>query len=79
MPSKPYTIRLTVRAPRKAEYFAIGPNVSTACDSISPGVSENKVWDASSGMNIELKKVREARDTAIAIAPPTSPTRKSEV
>ena len=38
-----YTTRLTIRAPINAEYFAIGPNVSTASDSISPGVSENKV------------------------------------
>ena len=74
----PYTIRLTIRAPINAEYFAIGPNVSTACDSTSPGVIENKVWDASSGMNIALKKVLNAKETAIAIAPPTSPTRKTE-
>jgi hypothetical protein len=39
----PYTTRLTIRAPINAEYFAMGPNVSTACDSTSPGVSENKV------------------------------------
>jgi hypothetical protein len=42
-PITPYSIRLTIMAPINAEYLAIEPNVSTACDSISPGVSENKV------------------------------------
>ena len=74
----PYTTRLMTRAPINAEYFAMGPNVSTACDSTSPGVTENKVWDASSGMNIALRKVRNAKATAIAMAPLISPTRKTE-
>jgi hypothetical protein len=43
MPRIPYTKRLTIRALINAEYFAMGPNVSTASDSISPGVIENKV------------------------------------
>ena len=66
-------------APINAEYFAIEPNVSTACDSISPGVSENKVWDASSGMNIPPKKILCTKDTATAIAPVTSPIRNSVI
>ena len=74
----PYTTRLTIRAPINAEYLATGPKVPTACDSTSPGVSENKVWDASSGMNVTPKKVRSAKATAIAMAPLTSPTRKTK-
>ena len=56
----------------------MGPNVSTASDSISPGVIENKVWDASSGMNIAPENVRRYKETAIAMAPLMSPRRKSK-
>jgi hypothetical protein len=33
------------------EYLARGPKFSTACDSIDPGVIENNVCEASSGIN----------------------------
>ena len=60
-------------APINAEYLASDPNVSTACDSTSPGVSENKVWDAISGMNGPPKNNLRSKDTAIAMAPAASP------
>ena len=60
-------------APINAEYLASGPNVSTACDSISPGVRENKVWDATSGRNGLPANNLRSKDTAIAIAPAASP------
>src|ERR1041384_8782673 len=47
----PKTAILAIIEPIKAEYLASGPKFSTACDSNSPGVSENKVCDASSGRN----------------------------
>ena len=34
-----------------AAYFASEPNVSTEKDSTCPGVRENSVWEASSGIN----------------------------
>ncbi|CAN5862472.1 hypothetical protein BH23THE1_BH23THE1_13720 [soil metagenome] len=52
---------LTTVAPINVEYLARGPNVSTACDSISPDVIENKPWEAISGMNnpliVNFKKI----------------------
>ncbi|MEP6576075.1 MAG: hypothetical protein ABJB85_06590 [Nitrososphaerota archaeon] len=51
IPKRPYNTKLITRAAIKAEYLARGPKFSTACDSNSPGVSENNVWDASSGRN----------------------------
>ncbi len=60
-------------APIKAEYLASEPKVSTACDSTSPGVSENKVWDATSGINGPPKNNLRSKDIAIAMAPAASP------
>ena len=60
-------------APINAEYLASEPKFSTACDSICPGVSENKVCDASSGMNWLPKNNLRSKDTAIAMAPAASP------
>jgi hypothetical protein len=41
-PIRPYSTILAMTAPINAEYLAKGPRLSTACDSTSPGVSENK-------------------------------------
>jgi hypothetical protein len=70
MANSPYNIKLTITAPEKAEYLASGPKFSTACDSNCPGVSENKVWDASSGMNGPPTNDRISSAIAIAINPP---------
>ena len=53
-----------------------GPKFSTACDSNCPGVSENRVCDASSGMKDPPANDRISRDIAIAIAPAASPNIK---
>ena len=63
-------------APEKAEYLASGPKFSTACDSNCPGVSENNVCDASSGMNIPPANDLIISAIAIAIAPAASPPEK---
>jgi hypothetical protein len=39
----PKTTILAIIEPINAEYLARGPKVSTACDSNSPGVTENNV------------------------------------
>jgi len=62
-----------IMAPEKAEYLASGPKFSTACDSNCPGVSENKVWDASSGIKGSPIYDRIISDIAIATAPAASP------
>lgn len=59
-------------APENAEYLASGPRFSTACDSNCPGVSENKVCDASSGMNGPPANDRISSAIAIAMAPAAS-------
>ncbi len=61
----------------KAEYFASGPKFSTACDSNSPGVSENNVWDASSGRNGPPRNDLVMSDIAMAKAPATIPAKKN--
>jgi len=76
MANSPYNIKLTITAPEKAEYLASGPKFSTACDSNCPGVSENKVWDASSGMNGPPTNDRISSAIAIAIAPAATPPQK---
>ena len=73
MANRPYNIKLIIMAPVNAEYLARGPNVPTACDSNCPGVSANKVWDASSGIKGPPAYDRIIRDIAIATAPAASP------
>lgn len=63
-------------APEKAEYLAREPRFSTACDCNCPGVSENKVCDASSGMNGPPANDRISSAIAIATAPAASPPTK---
>lgn len=61
-------------APINAEYLASGPKVPTAWDSIAPGVSENKVCDAISGIKGPLSANLRTKATATAIAPVQRPT-----
>ena len=61
-------------APIKAEYLASGPNVPTAWDSTDPGVSENRVWDALSGIKGPLNANLRINAMAIATAPVQRPT-----
>jgi hypothetical protein len=61
-------------APIKAEYLASGPNVPTAWDSTDPGVSENRVWDAISGIKGPLNVNLRINAMAIATAPVQRPT-----
>lgn len=56
-----------------AEYLAIGPKVPTAWDSTDPGVSENKVWEAISGINGALNANLKTKAMAIATLPAHSP------
>ena len=63
-------------APVNAEYLVRGPKFSTACDSNCPGVSENRVCDASSGMKGPPANDRISRDIAIATAPAARPRTK---
>jgi hypothetical protein len=70
---------LTKVAPIKDEYLARGPRVSTACDSTSPGVRENNVNDATSGMNKAPANNRKSIPTATAIAPATIPPKKYDL
>ena len=60
----------------KAEYLAKGPKFSTACDSNSPGVSENKVWDAISGRKGPPVSDLNSSEIPIARAPATIPAAK---
>ena len=76
MANRPYNIKLIIIAAVKAEYLARGPKFSTACDSNCPGVSENRVCDASSGMKGPPANDRISIDTAIATAPAASPRMK---
>jgi len=77
MANRPYNIKLIIIAAVKAEYLARGPKFSTACDSNCPGVSENRVCDASSGMNGPPANDRIINDIAIATAPAASPRTKA--
>ena len=61
-------------APIKAEYLASGPNVPTAWDSTDPGVSENRVWDAISGIKGPLNANLRINAMAIATVPVQRPT-----
>ena len=72
-PNRPYKMKLIIMAAVKAEYFARGPKFSTACDSNSPGVSENKVCDASSGRNGPPVSDLISSEIPIASAPATIP------
>src|SRR5919199_6681 len=74
---KPYSMILAITAPINAEYLASGPNVSTARDSICPGVSENKVCDAISGRNDPPTSNLISNEIATAIAPATSPVKNN--
>lgn len=69
---------LTRVAPIKDEYLARGPNVCTACDSTSPGVRENNVNDATSGMNKPPANNRKSIATATATDPATIPPKKKQ-
>ena|SRR6188472_3446080 len=75
--SNPYRIILATTAPIKAEYLAIGPNDSTARDSICPGVSENKVWEATSGKNNPPTYNLRSKDAARATVPAASPPKNN--
>ena len=70
---------LTSVAPMKEVYLARGPRVCTACDSTSPGIRENNVNDAISGINNPPANNRRIRDIATAIAPATIPPRKYDL
>jgi hypothetical protein len=74
--NKPYNIKNIIIAPVNAEYLARGPKFSTACDSNCPGVSENRVCYASSGMKGLPAKGRISSDIVIATAPAASPRMK---
>jgi hypothetical protein len=76
MAKSPYNIKLMIMAPEKAEYLASGPKFDTACDSNCPGVSENNVCDASSGMNIPPAYDRITSAIAMAMAPAARPATK---
>ena len=69
----PYTIRLTTVAPKNVEYFARGPKVSTALDSISPEVNETSACEAISGTNNPLIDTLKINDKASVAAPAASP------
>jgi hypothetical protein len=64
---------LTTIAPIIVEYLASGPNVNTACDSISPDVEEINPWDAISGINnpliVSFKKIDIAKLAVPAARP----------
>ena len=62
-----------IMEPIKAEYLARGPKFSTACDSNSPGVTENNAWDAISGRNNPPVVSFIISDTATATAPAARP------
>jgi hypothetical protein len=66
-------------APMKEEYLASGPSVCTACDSTSPGVRENNVNEASSGINNPPENNLKISDIATAIAPATIPPTKNDL
>ena len=72
-------MKLTTIAAIKAEYLARGPKFSTACDSNSPGVSENKVCDASSGRNDPPASDLINSEIPMARAPATTPAVKDFV
>lgn len=72
-------MKLSTIAAIKAEYLARGPKFSTACDSNSPGVSENKVCDASSGMNDPPASDLINSEIPMARAPATTPAVKDFV
>ncbi len=69
-------MKLSTIAAIKAEYLARGPKFSTACDSNSPGVSENKVWDASSGRKGPPASDLINSEIPMARAPATIPAAK---
>ena len=69
-------MKLITIAAMKAEYLAKGPKFSTACDSNSPGVSENKVWDAISGRKGPPVSDLISSEIPIARAPATIPAAK---
>ena len=66
-------------APIKDVYLARGPRVCVAWDSISPGVRENNVNDAISGMNNPPAYNLRIRDIATAHAPATIPPIKNDL
>ena len=65
---------MAIIAPTRAEYLARGPKVSTAWDSIAPGVRENSVCDAISGIKGPLNANLRTRAIATAIPPVQIPT-----
>ena len=73
MPIIPYSKMLTTVAPINVEYFANGPRVSTAWDSISPEVIDIRPWDASSGINNPFMVIFKKIDNAKATSPAASP------
>ncbi len=77
MANRPYNIKLIIIAAVKAEYLARGPKFSTACDSNCPGVRENRVCDASYGMNGPPANDRISNDIAMATAPAARPKTKA--
>ena len=72
-PIKPYSKTLTKIAPKKVEYLARGPNVSTARDSISPEDSETSACEAISGTKRLLKDILKSNDNERAAIPAANP------
>ena len=69
---------LTMTAPIKEEYLAKDPSVCTACDSTSPGVRENNVNDAISGINKPPANDLRSKDITRAMAPAARPPMKND-
>lgn len=76
IPNIPKIIVVTIIDAIKVEYLAIGPKVSIAWDSNSPGVSENNVCDASSGRNNPPTNTLRMIDIDIDTRPTTIPAEK---
>ena len=76
---KPYNNILIKIAPKKVEYLARGPKVSTALDSISPEVSETNAWEAISGTKRPLIEILKINDTANAAMPAARPQIKNTI
>jgi hypothetical protein len=73
IPISPYSNILTKIAPKKVEYLASGPNVSTARDSISPDDNETNACEAISGIKRLLKDILKSNDNDIAAMPAAIP------
>jgi len=77
IPKMPYNTKLITMEAIKAEYLASGPKFSTACDLMAPGVIENNVCEASSGMNGNPINDLNSSATPIAMEPDAKPATKA--